>query len=230
MKIENKFITLIKDVYSYNNNEVVAKISELKGLYSAYEISQNEEILNKIIDGLLDIIDVLLKSPANNTQKAISNKNNKIGELSDFFNYLIKNGKKPTTADGYRKAIKRVIVRNSLSGIEELNRRINEMIELYDGNDQASHNIHIAALKRYADYLYFKNSYQITLDNDNGTKEVVWSIQFDDKIEALQDEEAQRKFNEIINLQSHEYHTLKSISKWRIIRLYKKGIQIAQES
>lgn len=230
MKIKNKIITLIKDVYSYNNNEVVVKVSELKGLYSAYEISQNEEILNKIIEGLLDIIDVLLKTPANNTQKAISNNNNKIGELSDFFDYLIKNGKKPTTADGYRKAVKRVIVRNSLSGIEELNRRIDEMIELYDGNDQASHNTHIAALKRYADYLYFKNSYQVTLDNDNGTKEVVWTIQFVDKIEALQDEEAQRKFNEIIHLQRHEYHTLKSISKWRIIRLYKKGIQIAQES
>ena len=230
MKIKDKINTLIKEVYSYNINEVVVKVSELKGLYSAYEISHNEEILNKIIEGLLDIMDVLLKTPANNTQKAISNKNNKIGELSDFFNYLIKNGKKPTTADSYRKAIKRVIVRNSLSGIEELNRRIDEMIELYDGNDQASHNTHIAALKRYADYLYFKDYYQITLDNDNGTKEVVWSIQVDDKIEALQDEEALRKFDEIIQLQQHEYHTLKSISKWRIVRLYKKGIQIAKES
>ena len=230
MKINDKINALIKDVYSLNDNEVVEKVFELKGLYSAYEISQNEEILSKVIEGLLDIIDVLLKIPANNTQKAISNKNNKIGELSAFFDYLIKNGKKPTTADGYRKAIKRVIVRNSLSGIEELNRRIDEMIELYDGNDQASHNTHLAALKRYADYLYFKNSYQITLDNDNGTKEVVWSIQLDDKIEALQDEEAQRKFDEIIRLQQHEYHTLKSISKWRIVRLYKKGIQIDQES
>lgn len=230
MEIKNKFITLIKDSYNCNNNEVVSKVAELKGLYSAYEISQNEDILNKIIEGLLDIVDILLKTPANNTQKAILNKNNKIGELSDFFDYLIKNGKKPTTADGYRKAINRVIVKNSLSGIEELNKRIDEMIELYDGNDQASHNTHIAALKQYACYLYFKNSYQITLDNDNGTKQVVWSLKFDDKMEALQDEEAIRKFDEIISLQQHEYHIVKSINKWRIIRLYKKGIQIAKES
>ena len=43
MEIKNKFITLIKDSYNCNNNEVVSKVAELKGLYSAYEISQNEE-------------------------------------------------------------------------------------------------------------------------------------------------------------------------------------------
>ena len=45
MKINDKINTLIKDVCSLNNNEVVAKVFELKGLYSSYEISQNEEIL-----------------------------------------------------------------------------------------------------------------------------------------------------------------------------------------
>ena len=72
MKINDKINALIKDVYSLNDNEVVEKVFELKGLYSAYEISQNEEILSKVIEGLLDIIDVLLKIPANNTQKAVS--------------------------------------------------------------------------------------------------------------------------------------------------------------
>ena len=45
MKINDKINALIKDVYSLNDNEVVEKVFELKGLYSAYEISQNEEIL-----------------------------------------------------------------------------------------------------------------------------------------------------------------------------------------
>lgn len=43
--------------------------------------------------------------------------------------------------------------------------------------------------------------------------------------------EAERKFDEIIREQVHEYHVAKEISKWKTIRFYdENGIKIRRES
>lgn len=66
--------------------------------------------------------------------------------------------------------------------------------------------------------------YQITKDNPDGTYEVVARV---DGTEA----EAWMVFSSIIRGQAYEYHEKKSISKWRILRLFDpEGKQIGQES
>ncbi|MBR6503150.1 MAG: hypothetical protein IKT42_06890 [Clostridia bacterium] len=44
-------------------------------------------------------------------------------------------------------------------------------------------------------------------------------------------EESRKQFEDLVMKQSHEFHQLKTISKWRTVRLYDAdGRQIAQES
>lgn len=54
--------------------------------------------------------------------------------------------------------------------------------------------------------------------------DVVWS-------DVCTFEEAQKQFHDLVMKQSHEYHQLKTVTKWRVVRLYDAaGQQIAQES
>lgn len=54
--------------------------------------------------------------------------------------------------------------------------------------------------------------------------DVVWS-------DVCTFEQAHKQFKDLIMKQSHEYHQLKTISKWRAVRLYDAdGKQIVQES
>ena len=54
--------------------------------------------------------------------------------------------------------------------------------------------------------------------------DVVWS-------DVCTLEEAMKQFETLVLKQSHEYHQLKTITKWRVVRLYDAaGQQIAQES
>ena len=153
MCVKVKLEKLNDEIISLNNKELISKVSEIKGLYSAYELSSNTAILQKVVDGLIDAVKLTLTLPINNTQKAIMNKANRYGELAGFYSFLIEQGKKPTTADNYRKAIKQVVEVQGLGGLGELETRLIEMINLYDGNDRAAHNAHTAALKQYSKYL-----------------------------------------------------------------------------
>ncbi len=58
-----------------------------------------------------------------------------------------------------------------------------------------------------------KQTYKITKDNSDGSKEVVWSLKCT-QATALE------KFNEIVEQQANELHVLKTISAWRAIRLF----------
>lgn len=54
--------------------------------------------------------------------------------------------------------------------------------------------------------------------------DIVWS-------DVCTPEEARKQFETLVMKQSHEYHQLKTITKWRVVRLYDAdGRQIAQES
>ena len=111
------------------------------------------EILEKIIELLLDIIQSGVEINSFNTKKALKNKNNNSGELAGYYDFLIKQGKTPTTSDAYRKAINQVMKKRGYSSLEELNGHLDYEIEYYRHNDKKSHNTHIAALMQYKLYL-----------------------------------------------------------------------------
>lgn len=65
--------------------------------------------------------------------------------------------------------------------------------------------------------------YYITKDKEDGNKEVVAMVKGTE-------DEARKRFNEIVNAQVEEYHVLKTLDKWRVIRLFdSEDRQVAQE-
>ena len=156
MDLKNKIESLCD--LPTNDKEVLNKISEIKGLYTAYELAPNEVIFNKIVETLFDVIEIQNKKMISIVQQVNPNSVNVSGELSDFYMYLTNCGKKHNTADNYRKIIMQVVrAKKYAGGIPELDRRIDETIAFYDGNDAASHNVHTAALRAYKKYLEQKS-------------------------------------------------------------------------
>lgn len=151
--LKEKIEQVCNQINTSNNKEIISRIGEVKGLYSAYELSKSNEILEKIIELLLDIIQSGVEINSFNTKKALKNKNNNSGELAGYYDFLIKQGKTPTTSDAYRKAINQVMKKRGYSSLEELNGRLDYEIEYYRHNDKKSHNTHIAALMQYKLYL-----------------------------------------------------------------------------
>ena len=138
-----------------NDREIASKLAEIRGLYTAYEVAPNELVLEKILDGLADVIEYQTKNQTTNSRRTVERGVNKSGELSDFYAYLIESGKTHTTADNYRKAVMQAINAMEYSGVEELNAKVDEAIYYYveDGRDLKYHNLHTAALRRYKDFL-----------------------------------------------------------------------------
>ena len=151
--LKEKIEQVCNQINTSNNKEIISRIGEVKGLYSAYELSKSNEILEKIIELLLDIIESGIEINSFNTKKALKNKNNNSGELAGYYDFLIKQGKTPTTSDAYRKAINQVMKKRGYSSLEELNGHLDYEIEYYRHNDKKSHNTHIAALMQYKLYL-----------------------------------------------------------------------------
>lgn len=151
--LKEKIEQVCNQINTSNNKEIISRIGEVKGLYSAYELSKSNEILEKIIELLLDIIQSGVEINSFNTKKALKNKNNNSGELAGYYDFLIKQGKTPTTSDAYRKAINQVMKKRGYSSLEELNGHLDYEIEYYRHNDKKSHNTHIAALMQYKLYL-----------------------------------------------------------------------------
>ena len=68
------------------------------------------------------------------------------------------------------------------------------------------------------------DGWQTNLSEITNLVDVVWS-------DVCTPEEAHKQFEDLTMKQSHEYHQLKTITKWRVIRLYDAdGKQVAQES
>ena len=68
------------------------------------------------------------------------------------------------------------------------------------------------------------NNWDVNLESAKPLLDIVWT-------DCCTEEEAREKFLEFIQKQSHEYHELKTIKVWKVIRLYDEtGRQIAQES
>ena len=65
--------------------------------------------------------------------------------------------------------------------------------------------------------------YYITKDKEDGNKDVVAMVNGTE-------DDARKRFNEIVNAQIEEYHVKKTLAKWITIRLFNsEDEQIAQE-
>lgn len=155
MNIKERIDYIHNEILKYRNAEVLSKFAEIKGLYAAYELSNNSVLLEKIIEMLLELIEMTINLPSSeyHIKKAIMNKENKTGELAGFYNYLVEKGKKPTTADCYRKTIMQIMRKFNILTIDELNEKLDEIIQMYQESDKQNHNRHIASLLRYKEYL-----------------------------------------------------------------------------
>lgn len=68
------------------------------------------------------------------------------------------------------------------------------------------------------------DKYKITLDNEDGTYELVKEV-------IGTEAEARKEFEKIIDIQSNEYHVKKTLKTWRVVRLFNpKDVCIAKES
>ena len=68
------------------------------------------------------------------------------------------------------------------------------------------------------------DKYKITLDNEDGTYELVKEV-------IGTEAEARKEFEKIIDIQSNEYHVKKTLKTWRAVRLFNpNGVCIAKES
>ena len=68
------------------------------------------------------------------------------------------------------------------------------------------------------------DGWQMNLSEITNYVDVVWS-------DVCTLEEARKQFECLVQKQAYEYHQLKTIIKWRVIRLYNAdGCQVAQES
>ena len=67
-------------------------------------------------------------------------------------------------------------------------------------------------------------TYYITLDNEDGTKEIVYKLKCPQK-------EAMRVFLHVIITQQKEYRKPENTKKWRVVRIFDSNdVQLAQES
>ena len=94
------------------------------------DLTKNKKnlVLEKILDGLADVIEYQTKNQTTNSRRTVERGVNKSGELSDFYAYLIESGKTHTTADNYRKAVMQAINAMEYSGVEELNAKVDAII------------------------------------------------------------------------------------------------------
>ena len=154
MDIRKKLEYLAQAVTERKRPDLAAKVGAISGILTAYEMTQAPDLLAKAADGLADIAIELATAPTLNTEKAMRNKANREGEFAGFYQWLVAKGKSPTTANSYSKALRQVIKTQGLQGgLPELGERLDEMIGIYDGHDQAAHNAHTAALKQYRRFL-----------------------------------------------------------------------------
>lgn len=139
-----------------SNSRVSSKLSEVRGLYTAYEVAPNDIVLEKILEGLIEVIELQSTTMCSKVEETPRKRVNLTGDLLEFYNYLVDAGKAHTTADNYRKIVIR-IVKDKFKDIADLNNHIKDAIAIYDGNDADYHNMHVAALRQYEKFLNSQN-------------------------------------------------------------------------
>ena len=159
MDLQEKLDNLKDKAMNIGDKDLITKVSEIIGLYKAYDLTSYTNLLNEVVGRLLDLSEELIeKNPVLNAKKKykLSEKN---AEFKEFYNYLEDKGKSANTCNSYVRNISR-IKRNPIFNIntmEEFNAKIDDIIEHYRVSNEINHNAHVSALSQYKMYLDSKN-------------------------------------------------------------------------
>lgn len=147
--------------------ETATACGEIKGLYGAYKLAPSTALLETIVAKCLEL---LLKSRSAAPVVATSRKPAFLEDVwvSGFEYFLeVVCGKSEKTTAVYVRAIKRIMKSRNLT-IKDLVARIDDLIAVYDGNDQASHNVHISALRRFKEFILDPCGFVFTVSDQDG--------------------------------------------------------------
>lgn len=195
--INNELLNKVVSELTENNQiEHIRKISDINGLFQAYKITQNQEVLEECLNQTLDLILTFVETEKERNKHITIN--NELTELRDF---IVKQGISNVAAEGYIRAVKRVIKNNGYETFEDLCLNIDhEILKYVDGQDRKYHNMHLSALRRVSQYIYeikennfFFMTYQ--LNETDHIKYSIFEIGDSEPIEILK--EASLFLNEI---------------------------------
>lgn len=154
-EISNLYTQMYKMLQEFGDSVALLKAGELRAYYESYQVTGNRELLERALETAITLIHrvVEVKLPINRRQKAMGvNKD----PLSNYVDYLISENKTKNTANSYKSALRKVMKVNDVKTIDELNEKVDHLISLYDGNDEATHNTNTSALKQYRNFLIVK--------------------------------------------------------------------------
>ena len=149
-------MTLEEKIAALDGKVPAEQLGELKGLLGAYRIAPSNALLEAIIAKLIAII---LKNNINvvANQKVLDDEDDFLDLNQEwalaYEHFLALQGKKDSSIEVYVRAIKRIMKDYGITDINEFKKRILELIDLYEGNDQKSHNLNISALKAFLNFI-----------------------------------------------------------------------------
>ncbi len=161
--------------------ETATAFGEIKGLYTAYKLAPSNVLLEAIITKCLAMI---LHTNADAPSAVVSTpvKQSRTHPASmdwewvqGFEHFLLLNGISETSRQVYIRALKRVMKKHGITDVEALKKDIDWFINEYDGCDQASHNVHIASLRQFKNYMNDECGYFVSIEI-NGEEEIVSRI------------------------------------------------------
>lgn len=147
---KNKIENIISIASSMNDSQLNHYSGKLRGLYTAYIINKNYDVLEEITNTLATIFE----------QLNLNNQNNKATKIfvdydfAEFYEYLKLKGLSDATVKGYIRALKRILSKYDYDSLKELAEDIEKVTQDYaNGKDMKYHNIHLSALNRLYDFM-----------------------------------------------------------------------------
>ena len=166
-------LTLEEKIAALDGKVTPEEYGELKGLLAAHRIAPSSALLEAIIAKLIVII-----SKSDTKEADVYNEEDGGLDLDSewvlaFECFLEFRNRKKSSIDVYIRSIKRIMKEYGISSAIELRNRIQELIRIYDGNDQKSHNLNTSALKQFRDFCDSKCGIITTYIDKNGGEYVV---------------------------------------------------------
>ena len=193
---------------------------EIKGLYTAYKLAPSNVLLEAMLAKCLSVI---IHAGADNQSATVATpvKSSRTHPdsmdwewVQGFEHFLSMNGITETSRQVYIRALKRVMKKNNINDVETLIRDIEWLIEEYSGCDQASHNVHISALRQFKAYMKDECGYFFSIEQ-NGEEEIVSRIYCNFEL-------AEQEFDGIVSDYCENADKIRMYDKFaRLIKEYK---------
>ena len=172
---------LIETLDGKSTPKTATAFGEIKGLYTAYKLAPSHVLLEAIITKCLTII-LNTKVDDQSSEASTPVKSSRTHPesmdwewLQGFEHFLLINGISETSRQVYIRALKRVMKKYNITDVEDLKSDIDWYISEYDGNDQASHNIHLSVLRQFKTYAHDERGYFFSIV-ENGEEEIISRI------------------------------------------------------